>query len=790
MSPGWREFRLEIGGRFPDAHAMTSTDYEKLGSFYLGRPDGGESAGPLLYDSRDLVTHAVCLGMTGSGKTGLCLALIEEAAMDGVPAILIDPKGDLGNLLLTFPELRTEDFRPWIVEDDARRKGVGPDEWAGQQAKLWRDGLAAWGQDGSRIRALREKVDFAIYTPGSTAGLPVNLLNAYRAPQGKLDDEALDERVQTAVAGLLGLLGIPADNAREGTFLAAILAHEWKAGNDLDLGTIIGKIQNPPFAKIGVLNNEAFYPAKERFAIVVALNAFLASPGFASWNTGEPLDVAAFLHDEAGRPRHAIFSIAHLDDARRMFFVSLLLNEIVAWMRRQSGTTSLRALVYMDEIAGYLPPVANPPSKRPMLTLLKQARAFGVGVVLATQNPMDLDYKALANIGTWFIGRLQTDRDKARVIEGLLGTDSKLTRVDLEKILSSLGNRRFLLNNVHEDAPVVFESRWAMSYLRGPLTRDQIRTLTTVRPPAADTPAAAAAPTVPGTSDRAPSVAPGIKQFFLPSDATLRPRLVGAAKVRFADAKSGVEESRDVVLAADFPTGAGEAGWTEPLDATASEFLTAPPAGSAFAEMPAAAGNVKNYPLWEKAFTRWLADHERLEIFRSPELGLTSKPGESEGEFLARTALVRREARDENVDALRKKFAPKLAALEARAARARAAVEKQKGQARDAQFQTAISVGSTILGALFGRKAVSASTLGRAGTAARGFGRAVREGSDVTLAEESAAAIAAERERIEADFEAESAALLAMPVVTEIERAAIRPTRGGISVVFFGLGWV
>jgi hypothetical protein len=765
---------------------VKSTDYEKLGSFYLGKPVGGDANGPLLYDSRDLVTHAVCLGMTGSGKTGLCLALLEEAAMDGVPAILIDPKGDLGNLLLTFPDLRPEDFRPWIVEDDARRKGVGPDEWAAQQARLWRDGLAAWGQDGGRIRALREKADFAIYTPGSTAGLPVNLLNAYRAPQGELDDEAMDERVQTAVAGLLGLLGIPSDNTREGTFLAAILAHEWRAGNDLDLGAIIEKIQHPPFEKIGVLDNEAFYPAKDRFAMVVALNAFLASPGFASWNTGDPLDVAGFLHDGAGRPRHAIFSIAHLDDARRMFFVSLLLNEVVSWMRRQSGTTSLRALVYMDEIAGYLPPVANPPSKRPLLTLLKQARAFGVGVVLATQNPMDLDYKALANIGTWFIGRLQTDRDRARVIEGLLGTDSKLTKADLESILSGLGSRRFLLNNIHETAPVVFESRWVMSYLRGPLTRDQIRTLTGVRPPAAE-PIPSAAPSA---SDRAPSVPPGIRQFFLPSDATLRPRLVGAAKVRFADAKSGLEESRDVVLAAEFPSGAGEVMWDEPIDAAASEFLTAPPDGAAYAALPAAAANARNYAAWEKAFSRWLADHERLEVLKSPVLGLASKPNETEGEFLARAALAQRENRDAKVDALRKKFAPKLAALDARAARARAAVEKQKSQARDAQFQTAISVGSTILGALFGRKAVSASTLSRAGTAARGFGRAVREGSDVSLAEESAEAIAAERARMEADFEAECAALVAQPAVAEIERVAIKPARGGISLVFFGLGWV
>jgi len=769
----------------------TPSDFEKLGAFYLGSPVGGAPDEPLLYDSRDLVTHAVCVGMTGSGKTGLCLALLEEAAMDGVPAIIIDPKGDLGNLLLTFPDLRPEDFRPWIIEDEARRKGVEPDEWAAQQAKTWTDGLAKWGQDGERIRALKEKADFAIYTPGSTAGIPVNLVNAFRAPQDEPDEEVLGERVQTAVAGLLGLLGMNVDpvKSREGAFLAAVFTHEWNAGKDLDLAGIIAKIQQPPFEKVGVLDLESFFPAKERFSMVVALNTLLASPGFASWNTGEPLDIAGFLHDDTGRPRHAIFSIAHLDDAQRMFFVSLLLNEVVAWMRRQSGTTSLRAIVYMDEIFGYLPPVANPPSKLPMLTLLKQARAFGVGVVLATQNPVDLDYKALANTGTWFIGRLQTDRDKAKVIEGLLGSSSKLSKAELEALLAGLGSRKFLLNNVHEDAPVVFESRWVMSYLRGPLTRDQIKILMSAKKGGA--PAAKAAEPLPTASGgRLPAVPPGIRQFFLPSDGTLRPRLVGSAKVRFSDAKSGVDETRDITLAAEFPTGAGEAEWTEPLDAAPKDFLTAPPADASFAELPSLAAVEKNYAGWEKAFARWVADNERCELFKCPSLGLSSKPGEPDAEFRSRASLAQREFRDEKVDALRKKFAPKLAAIEARIARANAAVEKQKNQARQATFQTAISVGSTILGAFLGRKAISATTLNRAGTAARGVGRTVQESSDVAAAQESVESLTAERARLETDFEAESAALAAGLAEPEIQSVALKPSRGGITVAFFGLGWV
>jgi hypothetical protein len=769
---------------------MSPAEFEKLGMLYLGRPVDGPTDAPLLYDSRDLVTHAVCVGMTGSGKTGLCLALLEEAAIDGVPAIIIDPKGDLGNLLLTFPDLRPEDFRPWIVEDDALRKGMDPDAWAAKQAQTWKDGLAAWGQDGERIRTLKEKADFAIYTPGSTAGIPVNLVNAFRAPDDIADEEALAERVLTAVASLLGLLGSNADpsKSREGAFLGAILSHAWKAGEDLDLAALIGRIQRPPFQKIGVLDLESFYPEKERYQMVVALNTLLASPGFAAWNAGEPIDIARYLRDDTGRPRHAIFSIAHLDDAQRMFFVSLLLNEIVSWMRRQSGTTSLRALVYMDEIFGYLPPVANPPSKLPMLTLLKQARAFGVGVVLATQNPVDLDYKALSNTGTWFIGRLQTERDKARVIEGLLGSSSQFDKSQLEALLSSLGSRKFLLNNVHDDAPVVFESRWVMSYLRGPLTRDQIRTLMAGRTAAKLAPSATTPPPLPQIN--APSVPPGIRQFYLPSDGTLRPRLVGSARVRFSDTKSGAEETRDLLLASAIPDGLDTAAWTETLDAEPRDFTTTPSADALFAELPVAATTPKNYAQWEKDFIRWIADNERCRLLSAAALKLTAKPGESEADFRARASLAQRELRDEKVDALRKKFAPKQAALATRLARAEAAVEKQKEQARNATFSSAISIGSTLLGAFLGRKTISASTINRAGTAARGVGRAMREGADVDAAKESVETVLAEKAQFETDCTAELAALSASLSEPEITALDLKPARGGITVNFFGLGWI
>ena len=383
-------------------------DFEKLGVFYLGKLYDLNTKTPkdelLLYDSKDLVTHAVCVGMTGSGKTGLCISLIEEAAIDGVPSILIDPKGDLCNLLLSFPGLTGEEFLPWINQEDAAKKGLSAQEYANQQAELWQKGLANWGQDSSRIQKLRSLVDMKIYTPGSSAGLQVSILKSFAAPEASLleDSELIQERISTTVTSLLSLVGIEADpiQSREHILLSTIIDSMWRKGQDLDLAMLIQQVQTPPVSKIGVLDLESFYPTKDRFGLVMALNNLFASPGFNAWLEGEPLEIKQLLYTPEGKPRVAIFSIAHLGDAERMFFVALLMNQILGWMRTQPGTTSLRAIVYMDEIFGFLPPVGNPPSKLPMLTLLKQARAFGVGLVLATQNPVDLDYKALSNAGT------------------------------------------------------------------------------------------------------------------------------------------------------------------------------------------------------------------------------------------------------------------------------------------------------------------------------------------------------------------------------------------------------
>jgi hypothetical protein len=641
-------------------------DFEKLGVFYLGKPvdptTKSEAEAPLLYESKDLVTHAVCVGMTGSGKTGLCIGLLEEAAIDGIPAIAIDPKGDIANLLLTFPGLRPEDFRPWVSESEAAAKGVNADQFAVDQAELWKKGLASFGQDGARIQRLKDAADFAIYTPGSEAGLPLSILKSFAAPSENIlkDAELLRDLISSTATALLALIGIQADpvQSREHVLLSNIFETNWKQERDLDLAGLITQIQNPPFQRAGVMDLETFYPAKDRFALAMSFNNLLASPSFQSWVSGEPLDIAALLHTPQGKPRISILSIAHLSEAERMFFVSLLLNQVLSWVRMQSGTTSLRALLYMDEIFGYFPPVANPPSKKPLLTLLKQARAYGLGIVLATQNPVDLDYKGLSNTGTWFIGRLQTERDKARVMEGLEGAAGEahaaFDRGEMERLLAGLGSRVFLLNNVHEDGPQLFKTRWTLSYLSGPITRDQIKQLVAERKTDRAT-AGASTSTEPVQAAKAkaaaPVLPPDIPSYFLPlakAGATqYRPVIVGAAKLHFLDEKRDVNELRESLWIAPLTTGATPVDWSqaEASELTVAELEKSPEEGIAFADLPPEASKAKNYQVWNRSFTNWLFQTQQLTIFKSPSLEQTSKPGESEREFRASLQQAAREER-------------------------------------------------------------------------------------------------------------------------------------------------
>ena len=805
-------------------------DFEKLGVFYLGREYDLEKRSLkdalVLYDSKDLVTHAVCVGMTGSGKTGLCIALLEEALIDGIPAIVVDPKGDLCDLLLAFPDLAPGSFLPWINEGDARKKGLSSEQYAAEQAELWKKGLAEWGEDGERIRRFREAGDIAIYTPGSSAGLPVSILKSFAAPERAIVDDAdlLRERVNTTATSLLSLVGIEADpiQSREHILVSTILDWTWRNGRDLDLAGFIQAIQTPPVSKVGVLDLESFYPGKERFALALRMNNLLAAPGFGTWLEGAPLDVDAMLHSSDGKPRISIFSIAHLNDAERMFFVSLLLTQLLGWMRRQSGTTSLRALFHMDEIFGYFPPVANPPAKEPLLTLLKQARAFGLGVVLATQNPVDLDYKGLSNAGTWFIGRLQTERDKERVLDGLEGASASagggFDRQKMGRTIAGLGQRVFLMNNVHEDAPVVFHTRWAMSYLSGPLARNQIKLLMDGRRGSAAAPdqnPAAAAPSpgpaaasvgaaksAAGQGAPRPVLPPGIAQTFIPvrgargEGATLyyEAAVIGVGRVYFADAKSGVSLQKDVPLLADFGAGAARVDWSaaRELAVRESELEAAPKEEASFGALPREAAAAPSYAAWSRDLKDWLYMNNKLELLRSPSLKKVSQPGETERDFRVRLQQSAREERDALVERTREKYAAKIARLEERMRTAERGVEREREQAKQQQLQTAISFGATIFSAILGRKRLSTSSMGRAATTASRAGRILKEGKDVQRAEGSVQDIQGQLVELQRELAEETVRIQTSvdPLTEALETVSLKPKKTDVSISLVALAWV
>jgi len=801
-------------------------DFEKLGLFYLGRSYDLAKKQPgndlVLYDSRDLVTHAVCVGMTGSGKTGLCISLLEEAIIDQIPAIAIDPKGDLANLLLTFPQLRGEDFAPWIDEGEATRAGLSPAEFAEQQAELWKKGLADWGEDGERIQRLRDSGEFRVYTPGSRTGLPISILKSLDTPPpAVLDDpETLNEQVVNTTSSLLGMLDKDGDpvQSREHVLISNILSYAWKSGTSVDFPALIHLIQKPPFHRVGVIDTDSFFPPKDRFGLAQELNNLLAAPGFEAWMVGEALDVDALLHSPEGKPRVSIISIAHLTDAERMFFVTLLLDHVLSWVRSQPGTGSLRALLYMDEIFGYFPPVANPPSKRPLLTLLKQARAYGLGIVLATQNPADLDYKGLSNTGTWFIGRLQTERDKLRVLDGLEGAatsqSAKFDRQAMDKILSGLGKRIFLMHNVHEDQPEIFQVRWALSYLRGPLTRQQIKQLmdplraATVASPAPteadstepNTPTASTKTTLAADSQR-PLFPPEIPQYFSPlrgkapsgSSLLYRPMLLGCGEVYFSDTKSGIATTRPLSLLAPFSDEAVVVDWSQAnrVDLTTDELEKEPAADASFETPPPETSKIKSYTAWSKAFVAEIFRNETLEIKKSPSLGLLSNPGETERDFRLRLQQAAKEARDAELDRLRAKYAPKVSALNEKIRRAEQAVDREAELVRSSGFSSIISIGSTILNAVVGRKRITSSSISKAGSAARAANQAIKKSDDLARAKNTLGAIYEQQGALEKQFRAESQAIIMKtdPLTESLETVALRPKKTNITVKLVALVW-
>ena len=814
-------------------------DFEKLGAFFLGKSYDVESGKTkddlLLYDSKDLTTHAVVVGMTGSGKTGLCIDLLEEAGLDRVPSIVIDPKGDIANLLLTFPGLSAEEFKPWVDESQAMREGMSVDQFAAAEAKKWKKGLESWGQTGERIKKLRDTVEMRVYTPGSQSGRPLTVLKSFDAPpQQVLDDpDAFRERVMAAASGLLALLGINADaiRSREHILISKIFESAWSSGRNLDLPRLINEIQSPPFNRVGIMELDSFYPASDRMTLSMTLNNLLASPSFASWLTGDALNIKELLHTPKGKPCISILSIAHLSDTERMFFVTILLNEILTWMRGQSGTSSLRAILYMDEVFGYFPPTANPPSKQPMLTLLKQARAYGLGVVLATQNPVDLDYKGLSNTGTWFLGRLQTERDKMRVLEGLEGasaqTGASFDRGKMERLLAGLGSRVFLMNNVHEDAPEVFTTRWAMSYLRGPLTRNQIKKLVH-QDGAVTTPNEQFTPTYASTSQQTapipmagniqrPAAAPvakeqvalptasipgDVKQNFLDVAIRLgsndrlvyRPALLGMGRMHFVKSTYKVDTwvEKTFLVHATGDELPAEIWDDAEVIQDQLEFVSKPEANGEFSTISDDMEQKKSYSTWEKELKEFMYRGQDMPIWKCGDLKVYSQPGETEGDFRVRLEQFASEKRDTETEKLRKRFASKFKTLEGRIQRAIDKVEVQKSQYKQRKMDTVLSFGSSILGAVLGRKKVSATNVGRAATSMRSLGRASREKGDIGRAEQSLEQLREDKIQLEEEFQ-EAVDELAIKLDAEalgLEELFVRPRKSDISVEKFGVLWL
>lgn len=786
-------------------------DYEKLGLFYLGQElvEEGLEAPLFLYEAKDLTTHSVIVGMTGSGKTGLGVTLLEEALIDGIPVIAIDPKGDLGNLLLTFPELRPEDFQPWIEPTAASIAGKTVEEYAASLAERTRSGLEKSGQAPDRIARFANAGERTIYTPGSNAGISLSLLKSFAAPPKELmeDAELLRERVSASASGLLSLIGITGDahTSREHVLVANILDHAWRAGKNLSISQLIHEIQKPPLDKVGVFDLETFYPASERVTLAMRLNTLIASPGFAGWLEGEPLDVDKLFYTADGRPKLSILAISHLSESERMFFVTLLLGEILSWVRKQPGTSTLRAILYMDEVAGYFPPVSEPPSKRPMLTLLKQARAYGLGVVLATQNPVDLDYKGLSNTGTWFLGRLQTERDKARVLEGLEGASAvsgaRFNRGEIEATLAGLSARKFLVNNVHEDAPITIQTRWALSYLRGPLTREHIATLMAEQKAhrAANQSALPTDP-APAMEAAAPNLPPGVPQFLLKANDSAsadslvwRPAILGQAKLHFTKrGKNGVDTWQD--RAFRLPAENEHAATWDHADNLNPENIRKAQPGEPqgkHAAPPALLLNADRYDQWTKSLKDYAYRTQTLSLSYCKLLDVLSNPEETEAQFRVRMAQLAREGRDLEIEKLRGKFASRIKSAEKRVRTAEARVEREAEQATNAKWQSFISLGSGIFGALFGRKTFSSTNVGRAATTMRGFGRAKEQSGDVARAQAEVDDRVTDLDELKAELESEIERITQQfdPQQIDFETVEITPNKTDMQIAPTGVVW-
>jgi hypothetical protein len=781
------------------------------------------------YPASDLTTHGVIVGMTGSGKTGLGVVLLEELARAGVPTLILDPKGDIANLALIFPALDGPSFRPWIDEAAARRAGVEPDALAQSTAARWRDGLALSGLGPDDVRALREAARIRVFSPGSTAATPLNMLGSLAAPAGGADTagETARDEIESVVSGLLGLLGITGDplTSREHILLSNLIEHAWTGGRSLDLPTLLRDVQTPPLRKLGVLELDAFYPAADRAALALRLNGLLASPGFAPWLAGEPADIGSLLYAPDGQPSTSVIYLAHLSEPERQLVVTLLLSRVASWMQTQPGTSALRALVYMDEVYGFAPPSAAPPAKKPILTLLKQARAFGIGLVLSTQNPVDLDYKAMSNAGTWMIGRLQTERDKLRIVEALRSASGDADLAALDARISGLGKREFVLHSAHGGAPRLFTTRWAMSFLRGPLTKAELARLprmaaamATTAGASASNPATAAALTGASPSDRelaedetrvAPEVAPGVPVRYLSPDAPWRgqleldpqsPRVAAAlvARVRlsFDEQRAGLDHCEEWEAIA-FPLGPRfEPARMVAIDIDARDFRDAPGGELCYAIPEAPIGTASYFRDAHKALAAHVQREQRLTLLHNRELALYSRPGESRAEFLTRCERAADERADAETAKLRDQIERALGARQRALATAKRQVAEAAAQHSASRTDEVVGGVGSLLGALLGGRSSTRSLARAAARSARGVSsrrvRTARAAARVDAAEDKVVELEAEVAELEHEVASEATAIDARwrEAAAAISALEIGLEKSDVDIVELALAWL
>ncbi len=770
--------------------------YEKLGLFYLGKDvdkTSMEATDALtLLKNKHFTTHAAIIGMTGSGKTGLGVDIIEEAAIDNIPSIVIDPKGDMGDLCLTDPNFNPKTFEPW-VEDEAKAKETNVSSYAAKISAVWKEGVESWGQDSSRVEKFHN-IKKTIYTPGSSAGVAINIMSSLETPPAEIMEESdiFTSYLKSTVVGLLSLVGIVADplDSKEYILLAQILTKAWLADENMSIEQIIGKVINPSFKKIGVLPLDDFYPQEARFKLATKFNSLLASPSFSLWLQGDSLDIQKLLYDENGKAKIAIFSISHLNDEERMFFVTLLLNKYTAWMRRQSGTSALKTLLYMDEIFGFFPPTKNPPSKEPMLLLLKQARAFGVGVVLSTQNPVDLDYKGLSNIGTWFIGRLQTTQDIERVIDGLGGkVGASYDKNEIKTLLANLKKRTFFLKSAHLEDIRLFTTRWVMSYLKGPLKRNEISRLMKVQKETQNIEAETVHNMIQKKQklESFQNIDDSIPQYFEP-DATgenhFYATLGAKAKVHFYNQRKGLDEERELILSLELESNQQTVDWEE-AGREVEDFEKYPstaPTKAKFQPLPTVVLEDRGLKKAIRELKEELYTEERLELLRCSSPELESKAGESRADFMVRLQDILNDKKEEQIEKLQTRYDKKEKTLLDRLERAKERVKKEEADSTSSMIETGIAV----LGALFGRR--SPASIGRA---FRKGSTILKEHGDMSRAEQRVAVIQADIETLEDELED------AVDVINdkynidncEIETFTVKPRKTDIDVALCAVVW-